>query len=214
MQIKEKIAFLDQAFHLKFPEPKTELEFETPFQLLISTLLAAQCTDARVNKVTETLFRVAPNPVEMIKLTETELQEIIHSVNYYKTKAKHVLETSRLLIERFDGQVPTQLEDLQQLPGVGRKTASVVRICAFGLPSFPVDTHVFRVANRIGVAKAVTVEKTESQLRKRIPEADWYRFHYYFILHGRYTCKAQKPDCESCEVKKVCLFWEQKLSKR
>lgn len=200
----EKVENLTRLFSHKFPNPKTELEFETPFQLLISTLLAAQCTDKRVNIVTQDLYRVAPDPYAMLTLGEAEVMEMIRSVNYYKTKAKHIIETSQILIERFNGEVPKTLEELQELPGVGRKTASVVQICAHEIPAFPVDTHVFRVSNLLGIANAKDVRKTEEQLKKRIPQKEWYRFHHFLILHGRYTCKARNPDCQHCGVSAYC----------
>ncbi|MBN8704758.1 MAG: endonuclease III [Bacteroidetes bacterium] len=213
MTPKERIDFLTQAFQTKFPNPETELEFNSPFQLLISTLMAAQATDKQVNIITRTLYQVAPTPEKMQALGEEQVAGYIKSINYYKTKAKHIVETSRILLEKFGGEVPSSLEDLQSLPGVGRKTASVVQICAFGIPAFPVDTHVFRVSNRLGIAKASDVKKTEEQLRKRIPKENWYSFHHYLILHGRYTCKAANPACESCEVTSFCSFFEKNQKK-
>jgi len=210
MKNTDKIKFLSDYFEKILPNPQTELEFNSPFQLLIATLLAAQCTDKRVNMVTKILYRTAPTPQKMIKLSQEELEDYIRSVNYYKTKAKHVLETSRILIENFGGEVPQTLEELQTLPGVGRKTASVVLVCAFDIPAFPVDTHVFRVSNRIGIVKANDVQKTEAKLRKILDPKDWYRFHHYFILHGRYTCKAPTPNCAECGLTEVCDFFRKK----
>jgi len=210
MSPSERVEHLTGAFRKKFPNPQTELEFNTPFQLLISTLMAAQATDKQVNIITRILYEVAPTPEKMLSLGEEGVAGYIRSINYYKTKAKHIIETSRILLERFGGEVPFSLEDLQSLPGVGRKTASVVQICAFGIPAFPVDTHVFRVSNRLGIAKASDVKKTEDQLRKRIPKENWYSFHHYLILHGRYTCKAANPACESCEVTEWCVFFQKK----
>lgn len=210
MKIAEKINFLSDYFKKILPNPQTELEFNSAYQLLIATLLAAQCTDKRVNIVTKVLFRVAPTPEKMIKLSQEEVENYIRSINYYKTKAKHVLEASRLIIENFNGKVPADLEALQTLPGVGRKTASVVLVCAFDIPAFPVDTHVFRVSNRIGIVKEDDVAKTEAKLRKILDPKDWYRFHHYFILHGRYTCKAQNPNCAECGLKEVCDFYKKK----
>lgn len=206
MSPKQKIEFLTTAFAAKFPDPQTELEFSSPYQLLISTLMAAQATDRQVNIITRSLYQTAPTPERMVALGEDGVADAIRSINYYKTKARHIVETSRILIENFGGKVPETLEDLQSLPGVGRKTASVVLICAFGSPAFPVDTHVHRVSNRLGIARSSNVKQTEEQLRKRIPASFWYSFHHYLILHGRYTCKAVSPACIRCEVFSVCGY--------
>jgi endonuclease-3 len=206
----DKLNEITRYFENKFPNPKTELEFESPFQLLVSTLLAAQCTDKRVNMVTAELFRVAPTPQKMLKLSQDEVENYIRSVNYYKTKAKHILETCERLVNDFGGEVPDNLDDLQTLPGVGRKTASVVLVCAFEKPAFPVDTHVFRVSNRLGLIKGKDVKETETKLCRLLDPSDWYRFHHYFILHGRYICKAQTPDCVSCGLTSVCSYFLKK----
>lgn len=206
MTLKEKISELTHRFEKLIPSPQTELEFNTPYQLLVATVMAAQATDRQVNVITRTLFRVAPDPVSMVSLGEEGILHYIRSINYNRTKAGHIYSLSRQLIDEFDGNVPQTMEALQRLPGVGRKTASVVLICAFGIPAFPVDTHVFRVSNRLGIATAPTVEKTEEQLRKRLLETDWYRFHHYLILHGRYTCKAKNPACGTCSLSDLCRF--------
>lgn len=204
MTLREKISKLTDRFGQLIPSPQTELEFNTPYQLLVATVMAAQATDRQVNVITRTLFRVAPDPRSMVFLGEEGIFHYIRSINYNRTKAGHIYSLSVQLIDEFGGEVPASMEDLQRLPGVGRKTASVVLICAFNIPAFPVDTHVFRVSNRLGIAKAANVSKTEEQLRKRLPESDWYRFHHYLILHGRYTCKAKNPSCETCQVRDLC----------
>lgn len=208
-QKKDKLVIITDFFEKTCPNPQTELEFETPFQLLISTLLAAQCTDKRVNMVTANLYRIAPTPEKMLTFSQEELEHHIRSVNYYKTKAKHILETCDRIVHHFNGKIPENLDDLQSLSGVGRKTASVVLVCAFGIPAFPIDTHVFRVSNRLGIVKGKDVSETETQLRDLLNPKDWYRFHHYLILHGRYICKAKKPECSTCGLQLVCDYFQQ-----
>ncbi len=187
-----------------YPSAESELEFENPFECLIATMLSAQCTDQRVNLITSQLFKEAKTPEDMIRWTETELQEKIKSCNYYKTKSKHILATCHLLVKDFDGQVPSDRISLMQLPGVGRKTANVVLSNAFGLPALAVDTHVFRVANRLGLVASKNPEETEFQLMDVIPEHEWSPAHHWLILHGRRVCHARNPRCHQCGLNHIC----------
>ncbi len=183
---------------------KPALNFNTPFELLVAVILSAQCTDQRVNKVTAQLFKKYNTPNSILTLTEEELQQYIFSCGLYKTKAKHILSASKDIVEKFNGQVPDDLNDLRSLDGVGRKTANVVYSVAFKGDAIAVDTHVFRVSNRIGLAKAKNVLNTEKQLMQNIDKKDWSRAHHYLIYLGRSYCKASKPDCENCPIKDDC----------
>ena len=187
-----------------YPDAKPALEYRTPFELLVSTMLAAQCTDRQVNKCTRVLYEKYNTPAQFAALTEEQLEPYIKSCGFFRAKGKNILATSRLLVERYGGQVPPDRDALTQLPGVGRKTANVVVSNAFGIPAIAVDTHVFRVSNRIGLADAKTVEKTEEQLMARIPQKDWSAAHHWLIYHGRQVCGAKKPRCEGCCVACVC----------
>ena len=187
-----------------YPDAKPALEYRTPFELLVSTMLAAQCTDRQVNKCTRVLYEKYNTPAQFAALTEEQLEPYIKSCGFFRAKGKNILATSRLLMERYGGQVPPDRDALTQLPGVGRKTANVVVSNAFGIPAIAVDTHVFRVSNRIGLADAKTVEKTEEQLMARIPQKDWSAAHHWLIYHGRQVCGAKKPRCEGCCVACVC----------
>ena len=187
-----------------YPDAKPALEYRTPFELLVSTMLAAQCTDRQVNKCTRVLYEKYNTPAQFAALTEEQLEPYIKSCGFFRAKGKNILATSRLLVERYGGQVPPDRDALTQLPGVGRKTANVVVSNAFGIPAIAVDTHVFRVSNRIGLADAKTVEKTEEQLMARIPQKDWSAAHHWLIYHGRQVCGAKNPRCEGCCVACVC----------
>ena len=185
---------------------ETELHFQTPFQLLVATVLSAQCTDKRVNMVTPALFESFPTPVEMSQATPEAIFEYIRSVSYPNAKAKHLVELAKMLVEKYQGEVPQTLEQLTQLPGVGRKTANVVLAVAFGQAALAVDTHIDRVAHRLGLvpASANTPYKVEMALRKFIPEEDVAHSHFWLILHGRYTCTALRPKCEQCGLSHLC----------
>ena len=183
---------------------KPALKFSTPFELLIAVILSAQCTDERVNKITAQLFKEYNTPEKMITLTQPELEKYIFSCGLYKSKAEHILSACKDIIEKFGGKVPDNLEDLRSLAGVGRKTANVVYSVAFGGNAIAVDTHVFRVSNRIGLAKADNVLKTEKDLMKILDEKDWSRAHHYLIYLGRSFCKAKNPDCAGCPIKDEC----------
>ena len=181
------------------------LDHQNPFRLVISVLLSAQTTDAQVNKVTPELFRRWPTPYEMAGASVADVMDVIKSLGFYKTKAKHCVEAARMIVADYGGEVPSTMRELQKLPGVGRKTANIVLNVGFGIvEGIAVDTHVFRVSNRIGLADAKTVEKTEEQLMARIPQKDWSAAHHWLIYHGRQVCGAKKPRCEGCCVACVC----------
>ncbi|MEI7823676.1 MAG: endonuclease III [Chlorobiaceae bacterium] len=203
---EQKIVFLNEVLGAAYPNPKSELHYESPFQLLVATIMAAQATDKRVNIITSELFRVAPDAESMCRMELEEVRNLVRSINYYNNKAKNILEVSRILVERYHGAVPSTREELESLPGVGRKTANVVLSNAFNQPVMPVDTHVHRVSNRIGLVCTEKTEQTETELMKIIPEAWVIPFHHYLLLHGRYTCKAKKPDCAHCNVRSICDY--------
>ena len=183
---------------------KPALNFTTPYELLVAVILSAQCTDNRVNVVTKSLFARANTPEKMLTLSQEQLEEYIFSCGLYKSKASHILSASKDIVEKFNGQVPDNLDDLRLLAGVGRKTANVVYSVAFNKPAIAVDTHVFRVANRIGLANASNVLATEKNLMSILDISDWSRAHHYLIYLGRSFCKAGKPDCENCPIKEHC----------
>ena len=186
-----------------YPDAKRELHFSNPFETLVATILAAQCTDQRVNQVTPALFRDYPDAAAMAKATPEEIFPYVKSCGF-RSKAVNIVGASRMIVEEFGGQVPQTLEELTRLPGVGRKTANVVLAFSFGQPAIPVDTHVFRVANRLGLSDALTVEETERQLMDLIPREDWSQAHHWMIYHGRRVCHSQKPDCERCTLQPFC----------
>ncbi len=185
-------------------EDKPALNFNTPFELLIAVILSAQCTDARVNKVTKVLFEKYNTPQSMLSLSQRELESYIFSCGLYKSKAEHILKACSDIINKFDGQVPNNLEDLRSLAGVGRKTANVVYSVGFKGDAIAVDTHVFRVANRIGLAQSKTPLGVEKGLMEILDKSDWSRSHHYIIYLGRSFCKAQKPDCDNCPINELC----------
>jgi endonuclease-3 len=188
------------------PNPTTELEYRSAFELLIAVILSAQATDRSVNLATRKLFSVAGTPAEMLALGEPRLAELIRTIGLYKTKAKNVIATCGLLLERHSGEVPHTREALEALPGVGRKTANVVLNTAFGEPTMAVDTHIFRVANRTGLAPGRTPLAVEKKLMRAVPAAYLMNAHHWLILHGRYLCKARKPDCPACPIADLCAF--------
>ncbi len=194
------------------PEPTTELEYSDAFTLLIAVVLSAQSTDVGVNKATKGLFAVAPTPQAMVALGEPAIRRHIQTLGLFNTKAKNVHELARLLIERHGGEVPADREALTALPGVGRKTANVVLNTAFGHPTIAVDTHIFRVSNRTGLAPGKTPDAVEAGLLKAVPETYRQGAHHWLILHGRYVCKARSPDCAACIVNDLCR-WPEKLAK-
>lgn len=188
------------------PTPTTELIYRTPFQLLVAVILSAQATDKSVNKATEKLFKIAATPQAILKLGEKGLKNYIKSIGLFNSKAKNIMETCRLLVERHKGKVPDSREDLEALPGVGRKTANVILNTAFGQPTIAVDTHIFRVANRIGLAAARTPLAVEKQLLETVPRQYLHDAHHWLILHGRYVCMARKPLCSSCIIRDLCEY--------
>lgn len=189
---------------------KCGLDFTTSFELLISTILSAQCTDKRVNIVTKELYKEYNTPEAMVTLTEEELGEKIRSCGFYKNKSKNILGCCRMLLEKHGGEVPRTMEELIELPGVGRKTANVVLSNAFGVPSIAVDTHVFRLSNRIGIAKGKNVDEVEQKLMKNIPKEMWSDAHHYLVWHGREICNARKPKCEECPIVQHCEYFNGK----
>lgn len=190
-----------------YPDAKCELNYTTPFELLIATILSAQCTDVRVNIVTGKMFKKYNTAKEFNKLSLEQIIEDIKTCGLYKSKAEKIKETSRILCENFDGEVPNTLEELITLPGVGRKTAGVVLSNAFNVPAIAVDTHVFRVSNRIGIVHTTTPEKTEFKLMEVIPRNRWSHSHHVLIFHGRRMCKARKPECTECPIKRDCDYY-------
>ena len=188
------------------PEPKGELNYANTYTLLVAVVLSAQATDVGVNKATKALFEEVDNPKAMVKLGEAKLKQYIRTIGLFNTKAKNVIKLSRQLLENFDSQVPETREELETLPGVGRKTANVVCNIAFGQPTIAVDTHLFRLGNRTGLAPGKTPLEVERKLEKRIPKVYLQHAHHWLILHGRYICKARKPDCPSCIVNDVCGY--------
>ena len=190
----------------RLPEPRGELEFQSPFTLLIAVVLSAQATDASVNKATPALFEVADTPEKMLALGEARLQEHIRTIGLYRTKAKNIIKLSEMLIAEYGGEVPRTRETLQRLPGVGRKTANVVLNIAFREPTIAVDTHIFRVGNRTGLARGSTPEQVEARLEKVVPAHYKLHAHHWLILHGRYVCTARKPNCPACVVNDLCAF--------
>lgn len=188
------------------PNPTTELNFSSPFELLIAVLLSAQATDVGVNKATAKLFPVASTPQAMLDLGLEGIMEYTKSIGLYKTKSKHIVETCRILLEKHDGEVPNTREALEELPGVGRKTANVVLNTAFRQPAMAVDTHIFRVSNRTRIAPGKNVREVEDKLMKFVPKEFLLDAHHWLILHGRYTCKAQKPQCERCIINDLCEY--------
>jgi endonuclease-3 len=193
-----------------YPDAGCQLNHANPFELLIATILSAQCTDKRVNEVTEKLFSICNVPNDFVKLGEEKLGQVIKSCGLYKNKSENIVSACNKIIENYNGKVPNTMEDLRSLPGVGRKTASVVLSNAFNIPAMPVDTHVFRVSNRIGLTQAANVEKTEKQLMEIIPKENWIKAHHLLIFHGRQTCKARRPDCNKCKIKYYCDFTKAK----
>jgi endonuclease-3 len=211
MNPEKRLAFFE-ALKSNNPKPTTELEYTTPFELLAAVLLSAQATDVSVNKGTRVLFPVANTPEAIHALGVDGLIPYIQHIGLFKTKAKHLIETCRLLIERHGGVVPEDREALEALPGVGRKTANVILNTAFGHPTMAVDTHIFRVSNRTGLAPGKDVLAVEMALLKRVPKDYLIDAHHWLILHGRYTCKARSPDCAKCIVEPLCSFKEKNFS--
>lgn len=208
---KKEISAVLEKLNIMYPDAGPELDFQTPFQLLVATILSAQCTDIRVNKVTSELFVDLKGPEDYIALGQGELEKKIRSCGLSNSKSKNIVETCTILLDKYKGEVPNSIEELVTLPGVGRKTANVVASNAFGIPAIAVDTHVFRVSNRIGIAASKTVEKTEVDLMKNIPKSSWTKAHHMLIFHGRRVCSARKPKCGVCPLTSECLYYEREI---
>ena len=209
MARKMKLADIDEVFARLSkvnPDPRTELEFTNPFTLVVAVALSAQATDVGVNKATKALFKIADTPEKMVALGLGGIKDHIKTIGLFNTKAKNVLKLSEILIERHNSQVPEDREALEALPGVGRKTANVVLNEAFGHPTIAVDTHIFRLGNRTGMAPGKDVLAVEKELLRRVPERWKKGSHHWMILHGRYICKARKPDCANCAIYDLCLY--------
>ncbi|MDB5556406.1 MAG: endonuclease [Rhizobium sp.] len=191
-------------FSIQRPEPKGELYHTNPFTLVVAVALSAQATDVGVNKATRPLFAIADSPAKMLALGEDKVREYIKTIGLYRNKAKNVILLSEKLIRDFGGEVPRTREELVTLPGVGRKTANVVLSMAFGIPALAVDTHIFRIGNRLGIAPGKTPDEVEDNFLSIIPEKYLYHAHHWLILHGRYTCKARRPECEHCVIADIC----------
>ena len=206
MTKRERYSYILSYFREQMPVVTTELEFGNAFQLLCATLLSAQCTDKRINQVTPALFARYPSPSEMAKAEEEDVLEYIKSVSYPNSKAKHLVAMARMIVSDFGGEVPSDMDDLVKLPGVGRKTANVMQAVWFGRAAMAVDTHVFRVSHRLGLvpAKANTPLKVEQELMKNIPADDVPDAHHWLLLHGRYVCTSRKPHCEKCPFERFC----------
>ena len=201
-----KLEEIFRRFAAAEPEPKSELDYTSPYTLLVAVVLSAQATDAGVNKATPALFALADAPQKMVALGVDKVTELIRTIGLFRTKAKNVVALSEKLIADFGGKVPTTRDELQTLPGVGRKTANVVLNVAFGQPTMAVDTHIFRVANRTGIAPGRDPLSVELALEKRVPEPYRRHAHHWLILHGRYICKARKPDCAACPIADLCAY--------
>jgi len=189
-----------------YPNNKTELNYETPFQLLVATILSAQATDKKVNEITLGIYDKYKTPYDFAKLKISELEQLVKQINYYKTKAKHIIEMSEAIVTNHNGEVPIDRNELMKLAGVGRKTANVVMSYAFNIPAIAVDTHVFRVANRIGLVNCKDVLQTELELEKIIPKEWWSKAHTCLVLHGRRICDARKPKCDVCTLNSLCNY--------
>jgi len=203
---KEKVVELFRRLRDLDPNPTTELDYKTPFELLVAVILSAQATDVGVNKATKKLFPVANTPQKILDLGEEELKRYIATIGLYNAKAKNIMATCRILVERLGGKVPRSREELEALPGVGRKTANVVLNTAFGESTIAVDTHIFRVANRTGLAPGKDVRVVEDKLMKVVPEEFRKNAHHWLILHGRYVCKARTPECPRCAINDLCAY--------
>jgi endonuclease-3 len=207
----EKVREFFKRLHAANPEPKGELEWTNPFTLLVAVVLSAQATDKGVNKATPALFKAADTPEKMVRLGEEKIRDYIKTIGLFNTKAKNVYALSKILLEDYGGDIPLSRDELVKLPGVGRKTANVVLNIAYAQPTIAVDTHIFRVSNRTGLAPGATVEKVEEKLEKVVPKEYFLHAHHWLILHGRYICVARKPKCYECPVVDLCAFKNKNL---
>ena len=209
MKITDKKIALGELAQL-YPDAKPALHYTTPYELLVAVILSAQCTDERVNIVTAKLFEKYSTPESMVTLSQKELEKYIFSCGFYRMKAEHILSASRDILEKFNGEVPSTVEELMTLAGVGKKTANVVYAVAFGGAAIAVDTHVFRVSNRLGLAKGKDPLEVEKGLCKAIPKEDWSKAHHWLIYHGRRVCHSQRPDCGNCTLSGLCDYYKKK----
>ena len=205
--MKEKIKKIIDVFSKKYPNPESALNYNNEFELLIATILSAQTTDKQVNKVTAKLFEKYNSPEDFASLSPENLQKEIQSIGLYRNKSKYIIKTAQTIINDFAGKVPNTRQELLKLTGVGRKTANVVLSCAFTKDAFPVDTHVFRLANRIGLVKSDKVREVEDGLMELIPQKYWSKMHHWLIFHGREVCKAQNPLCNDCDINEYCNYF-------
>lgn len=210
---KSRVQKITKILQKLYPDPKPSLDFKTPFELLVAAMLAAQCTDKRVNIVTAKLFPAANTPEKILKLGEKKLMEYVKPTGFFRAKTKNLMGCAKMLAEKFSGKMPRTLEDLQKLPGVGRKTASVILAQAFGIPAFPVDRHVLRVANRLGLADAKTPDQTADQLQKNLPKNLWIPLHMRLVYLGREICRP-KPKCSQCALLTNCPAGKTNLRKK
>jgi endonuclease III len=204
---KDEIMEVLEKLNALYPEVGSELYYNSPFQLLVATMLSAQATDKKVNEITPAIFARYATPYDFLTLSVGELEEKIKQINYYKTKARNIIKMCQTLVSEYGGQVPADRDELMKLAGVGRKTANVILSYAFGIPAIAVDTHVFRVANRIGMVDTGDVSETELEMEKKIPEEWWSRAHFGLVLHGRRVCDAKKPKCDICSLQEKCKFF-------
>lgn len=204
----ERVQKIYELLKEEYPDVHCELNYQTPLQLLTATVLSAQTTDRQVNRVTEKLFAEHPDLDTLLELSEEELEDYIHSLGFYHTKARNLYRLFRELADRFQGEVPQTMQKLTSLPGVGRKTANVVLANAFGIPAIAVDTHVFRVSNKIGLAHASNVRETEKQLQNALDPEIWSLMHHLLIFHGRRCCSARSPQCERCVIRQYCEYYQ------
>lgn len=209
----EEIIVVFERLKAQNPSPQSELVWKNPYTMLVSTVLSAQATDKSVNKATKSLYEIADTPQKMLALGEEGLIPYIKSIGLYRSKAKHIIALSKMLIDCFDGQVPQTREEIERLPGAGRKTANVVLNVVFGKPTMPVDTHLLRICPKIGLAEGTTPLQVEQSLLQRIPETYLNSAHHWLILHGRYTCTARNPHCDECIIKDICKHNEKEQSK-
>ncbi len=207
----DKIKFIYDTLKEKFPSPSCELKFKNNYELLISVILSAQCTDKRVNLVTPNLFKAYPTVFDMAKAKQKDLEEMILPCGFFHNKAKNIIGACKDISEKFNGEIPNDYESLLSLSGVGRKTANVVLSVGFGKDAIAVDTHVYRVSKRLGLAKENTPEKVEKELQKVLPQNLWSEMHFLMVLFGRYWCKSQKPLCDDCKFKEICVYYKNKV---
>lgn len=190
-----------------YPDPKCELRFSNAYELIVAVILSAQCTDKRVNQTVPALFAKYPNALALSMADQTDVENIIKPCGFYHNKAKNIISMAKDVVNKFGGEIPRDKEDLKSLAGVGEKTANVVLSTAYNVPAIAVDTHVFRVSNRLGLANSDSVEKTQDDLEKCLDKKDWAFAHFALVLHGRYVCKAQKPKCDNCQLNKICKYY-------